>query len=306
MNRLARHDRSPHSVGEAEWALHPGLQRQYASETALIFEVAERRIPFDFFYRKRVLVIGHGIHRFLYVANRAGVSSAVGIEMQDGPRTAQLAASRCCRTVAVGRNLLDLPFQDGLFDSVLAVNVLGHTEDPQDPLRFFSGLTRIVRPGGRILIELGGFEPILLSKPDNGFEPILLSKPDRGRHTDRPTIAELRWPKRLPPAIRHALSVILVAIRTTPVLKWAAHAINHYISVVWRDRRKPFWRNVEITRRNWGGDRTQSIRLTQGEYLSRLTQEEWLRWLREFGFVDVVARPCGASVLIGGMRAEKR
>lgn len=266
-----------------EWARHPGLHKCFSSETALIFDLAELRIPSDLFYKKRVLVLGTGIHRFAYLAIRAGASLAMRAEIRNGRRPARLSDGACCRTVVSGRNPLELPFREEKFDSLLLFDVLGHAVDPRDPLRLALTAVRLLRPGGRVAIGL------------EGVEVIWLPPQSQGRHKDRRSIAEFLWLRRLPRLIRYGVSAILVFLRSTPILKWAMHAVNHYLSVVWRDRRKSLRTNVEITYRKWGGDLSQTI---------KIRQDEALDWLAGAELEDLVVRAHGSNVFIYGTRAK--
>jgi SAM-dependent methyltransferase len=47
-------------------------------------------------------------------------------------------------------NALETPFEDGSFDFALSVNVIHHLAHP---LRFFTEMSRILRPGGRLIVQ---------------------------------------------------------------------------------------------------------------------------------------------------------
>jgi len=80
-----------------------------------------------------------------------------------------------------------LPFGDGEFDCVVAIDVLEHLDDDQ---RFLGELRRVLRPGGRVVVTVPNGDPKLLA---NRIKWRLGMTPDVYGHTRAGyTVAELR------------------------------------------------------------------------------------------------------------------
>src|SRR5689334_11524292 len=104
--------------------------------------------------------------RFLDAGSGGGHFSAMAAQrgarvfsMDMGLNLLACVATRCAseRTVA---STLDLPFRGGAFDVVLSTEVLEHTPDPIVGLR---ELTRVVAPGGRLILTTPGrlWQPVV-------------------------------------------------------------------------------------------------------------------------------------------------
>jgi len=99
---------------------------------------------------------GSGGGHFSALAARRGahvVSMDMGLNLLAG------VARRCQSQRAVG-STLELPFKDGAFDIVLSTEVLEHTPEPIVGLR---ELTRVVKPGGRLILTTPGrlWQPVV-------------------------------------------------------------------------------------------------------------------------------------------------
>ena len=101
----------------------------------------------------RVLDVGCGVGQVVARLNEAGFE-AYGVDVsQPNIERAQKVCPRC--------QLYDgqrLPFPDGYFASVGALNVLEHVDEPE---AFITDLVRVVAPGGRIVISSPNFFRVL-------------------------------------------------------------------------------------------------------------------------------------------------
>lgn len=94
---------------------------------------------------KLFLDAGCGMGRYSAVAEEHG-ASVVSLDLTEwGVRQ----TSRRCRATVVQGDLLQLPFADGIFDTVFSMGVLHHTADLR---RAFSLLVRSLKPGGWIVL----------------------------------------------------------------------------------------------------------------------------------------------------------
>ncbi len=95
-----------------------------------------------------VLDAGCGMGRYLRVVAEAG-AHAVGMDLSRAVEAARDLTSEWPGVSVVQGDLLRLPFAEGSFDHIYSLGVLDHTPDPR---RAFLGLTRLLKPGGRIAI----------------------------------------------------------------------------------------------------------------------------------------------------------
>ena len=97
---------------------------------------------------KRVLDAGCGMGRYLRVAGEAG-ALVVGMDLSRAVDAARQLTREFPSVEVVQGDLLRLPFAEGSFDHVYSLGVLDHTPDPR---RAFLNLTKLLKPGGRIVI----------------------------------------------------------------------------------------------------------------------------------------------------------
>jgi SAM-dependent methyltransferase len=127
------------------------FERLYGLEELHWWHATRRRLVLDQISRRygaserlRVLDVGCGTGRLLAELDRHGL--AVGLDLSD-------EALRFCRERGHERvlkgDLLRLPFPDGCFDVVTALDVLEHIEDHVGALR---ECARVLAPGGRMFI----------------------------------------------------------------------------------------------------------------------------------------------------------
>ena len=104
----------------------------------------------------RFLDAGSGGGHFSAMAERRG---ARVVSMDMGLNLLACVARRCASQRSVA-STLQLPFADRAFDVVLSTEVLEHTPEPLDGLR---ELTRVVRPGGRLILTTPGrlWQPVV-------------------------------------------------------------------------------------------------------------------------------------------------
>ena len=96
-----------------------------------------------------VLDGGCGMGRYLRAAAEAGPKRLVGLDLSGAVYAARdLTRDFGCVSVVQG-DLLRPPFAPGSFDHVYSLGVLDHTPDPRAA---FLGLTRLLKPGGRIVV----------------------------------------------------------------------------------------------------------------------------------------------------------
>ena len=145
-------------------------------------------------------------------------------------------------------------------------------------------MTRLIRPGGRTYLQFDKSQLVLTKK--QGIE----------RREARPSVAHFEWPRYLPRSTRYALSVLLVSMRMTPLLKWLVQAVNHCISIVWWNPTESFRRNMEITYTNWEGTPLRAVRVSEEELLNRFNGA---------GFGEVAVRSYGVSIVLTGVRSAQ-
>lgn len=119
----------------------------------------------------RVLDLGAGGGRHAFEAMRLGAQvTALDADAAEVKDVAALMAAllddddavrdSCGDGAAMVGNALELPFDDGCFDRVIAAEVLEHIPDDRTAIR---ELTRVLRPGGTIAVTVPRWWPELLT-----------------------------------------------------------------------------------------------------------------------------------------------
>jgi SAM-dependent methyltransferase len=96
-----------------------------------------------------VLDAGCGMGRYLRVAAELHPALLVGIDLSSAVRAARELTTDLPEVAVIQGDLLRLPFAPGSFDHVYSIGVLDHTPDPR---RTFLNLSRVLKPGGRIVV----------------------------------------------------------------------------------------------------------------------------------------------------------
>jgi ubiquinone/menaquinone biosynthesis C-methylase UbiE len=94
--------------------------------------------------------------------------SVIGLDANDARITeAQAAALGLARPIEfrVG-DAHRLPFEDGRFDACRADKVLHHVADPA---RVLAEMTRVARPGGRVVVSDADYETLVVTAPDRAL-----------------------------------------------------------------------------------------------------------------------------------------
>jgi ubiquinone/menaquinone biosynthesis C-methylase UbiE len=97
---------------------------------------------------KRVLDAGCGMGRFAEVCIAAG-AEVHAIDLSTAVEAAARNLGRHPNVTFYQADIMNLPFADGAFDVVYSIGVLHHTPDTK---RAFLSLSRLVKPGGSIVI----------------------------------------------------------------------------------------------------------------------------------------------------------
>jgi len=97
----------------------------------------------------RALDVGCGVGQVVRRLKDAGYE-ACGVEVSEP----SIARARQMGLACSGYDGLHLPFPDRHFDSVGALNVLEHVEEPE---AFLAELVRVTRPGGRVVVSSPNF-----------------------------------------------------------------------------------------------------------------------------------------------------
>ena len=99
---------------------------------------------------------GAGRHSF-EAARRGGVVTAVDLDLAELKHVRNVSGSDpACWTSAVNADALQLPFDDGTFDRIIASEVMEHIPDDRGAAR---ELARVLRPGGTIAVTIPSWLP---------------------------------------------------------------------------------------------------------------------------------------------------
>lgn len=96
----------------------------------------------------RVLDAGCGMGRYLRIVAEAG-AKAVGIDLSGAVTAAQESTAVWPNVALVRGDLLRPPLADASFDHIYSLGVLDHTPDPRSA---FLALSKLLKPGGRIVV----------------------------------------------------------------------------------------------------------------------------------------------------------
>jgi SAM-dependent methyltransferase len=224
---------------------------------------------------KRVLEAGCGAGRFTRILAEAGAcvtaldySAAVDACRENNGQFPNVVFLQC--------DIFDMPFRTGAFDYVFCHGVLQHTPDPKGA---FEALSRLVRPGGRLSIDV--YRKDGLIRP---WKSKYLWRPLTTRIRPERLLAILEWfiPKWLP---------IDTAIKRIPRLG------NYLGSVI------PCW-NYYFTDLSPEQKRAWAIMDTFDAlapvYDNPVRLEDVRDWFAELGWSDVEVRPGGNGVVGNG------
>ncbi len=117
---------------------------------------------------RRVLDAGAGTGHFSRVLEQWG-AKLVSLDL--GPALLGEVVKKC-RTLPVCGSVLDLPFADGSFDTVLSTEVIEHTPDPR---RAVAQLCRVLKPGGLLVLTVPNrlWRPAILAATALKLRPYL-------------------------------------------------------------------------------------------------------------------------------------
>ena len=126
-------------------------------ESVELFSMRHRRwgIDLDWFKGRICLDAGCGGGRYLVALNRLGAKEVRGIDISEqvvDVANERLAARGFQKTAQVA-SVLAVPFSGSYFDYVVSSGVIHHTPDP---LRAFSELARVLKPGGKLFLSVYG------------------------------------------------------------------------------------------------------------------------------------------------------
>jgi ubiquinone/menaquinone biosynthesis C-methylase UbiE len=145
-----------------------------------------------------VLDVGAGSGRHSYEAHRHG-ARVVAVDVGDAIHVAR--RNLPADVVTVQADAEQLPFDDAVFDLVMAIGVLHHLPDPRRALR---SLARLVRPGGYIHIYVYWI-------PSRGWHRSLLRLVKAARRVTT------RMPRPLLRALSYPIAAVLFAMFVLPL-----------------------------------------------------------------------------------------
>ncbi len=207
-----------------------------------------------------VLDAGCGMGRYLRIAATQGPRAVVGIDLSGAVDAARQLTGDLPNVHVVQGDLLRLPLAAGAFDHIYSLGVLDHTPDPK---RAFLGLTRLLRPGGRIAIWVYPRQRPIVESVMNAQRAISTKLPVRALEGISRAAAPIGGLKRRLMASRHR------------VVERAGVAL-HLLTIGVSMHPDPEVRVCDTL--DWYAPR----------FLSRHTREEVAAWFDEAGLVDIV------------------
>ncbi len=171
---------------------------------------------------RRVLDAGCGMGRFAEVCIEAG-AEVHAIDLSTAVEAAARNLGIYPNASFYQADIMNLPFADGTFDVIYSIGVLHHTPDTR---KAFLSLTRLVKPGGLIVIwvystmlrRMFGGEVLRLVTPRLP-KPLLLKAPRRSRCRST-TCTGCRW------SARPAIALLPTSLNPTPM------AVAGYVRLV--------------------------------------------------------------------------
>jgi SAM-dependent methyltransferase len=227
---------------------------------------------------KRVLEAGCGAGRFTRILAEAQ-ARVVAFDYSTAVDACRENNGNFSNVVFLQCDIFDMPFRPAVFDYVFCHGVLQHTPDPKGA---FTALTRMVRPGGRISIDV--YRKDGLIRP---WKSKYLWRPLTTRIRPERLLAALEWfiPKWLP---------IDTAIKRIPRL-------GNYLGAV-----IPCW-NYDFTDLSPEQKRAWAVMDTFDAlapvYDNPIRLEDVRDWFAALGWSDVEVRPGGNGV-VGNGRAS--
>ena len=225
--------------------------------------VEKTGLPLESLRGKRVLDAGCGMGRFAEVCIEAG-ADVHAIDLSTAVEAAARNLGHHPNATFYQADIMNLPFADGTFDIVYSIGVLHHTPDTK---KAFLSLTRLVKPGGVIVIwvystllrRMFGGEVLRLVTPRLP-KPLLLAASK--------IAVPLYYLHRLPLVGRFSVALLPTSLNADPQWRW-------------------------LDTFDWYSPR----------YQWKHTYAEVEGWFREAGLVDIVREPVPVSVR--GARAAR-
>lgn len=135
-----------------EWARHAKTQLDSVSGLTVARDTFFQRTGFtsEDLKGKLVLDAGCGIGRYMEVAQKAG-ARIIGVDMSYSVGPAYRNVGRLPNVDIVQADLMNLPFKEGVFDTVFSLGVLHHTSNCHEA---FKSVAKLPKPGGSLAVWL--------------------------------------------------------------------------------------------------------------------------------------------------------
>jgi len=117
---------------------------------------------------KRILDVGCGFGRHMYVANELGAET-VGIDLSGGVDVAARNNANHPHCHVVQANIFDRPLRDEQFDIVWSFGVLHHLPDPRGG---FEAIVPFAKPGGLVVIWVYGYRGMAFTYKLSHMRPL--------------------------------------------------------------------------------------------------------------------------------------